>query len=223
MFLKSIRGARLGPALALAGALSAYAMPAAAAPMAYSEGIMFMHETSSNWRENTANYAVTANNAVGFGNVYMRSDDRTRARSLNELTYTRKLFRANLPNAQANVWLLGGVGEVSRNERPETTFSYSPGIQLDYETTRVFVLGSYRAYRSDDLNHDMATARAGFSFYEVDYDEAQPWFILEARRMNGLSDQIELTPMLRLIHNRYFIDLGITNGSALRINFMFTY
>jgi copper chaperone CopZ len=52
--------------------------------------------------------------------------------------------------------------------------------------------------------------RGGFSLYEVDYDEIQPWLIVEARRMRGLSDKTEITPMVRLIHNRYFVEFGST-------------
>jgi len=72
----------------------------------------------------------------------------------------------------------------------------TPGIQVDYETARVYVSGFTRLYRAQGINHDYGAARVGFSFYEVDYDEVQPWLILEARRMRGLSEQTEITPML---------------------------
>jgi hypothetical protein len=38
--------------------------------------------------------------------------------------------------------------------------------------------------------------------------------------MRGLSDKTEVTPMLRLIHNRYFIEFGVNNTSQARANFM---
>jgi hypothetical protein len=41
--------------------------------------------------------------------------------------------------------------------------------------------------------------------------------------MNGLSDKTEVTPMLRLIHNRYFVELGANNSSQGRINFMYIF
>ena len=59
--------------------------------------------------------------------------------------------------------------------------------------------------------------------YEVDYDQTQPWLILEARRMRGLSDKTEITPMLRLIHSRYFVELGVNNSSQIRANFMYIF
>jgi hypothetical protein len=80
-----------------------------------------------------------------------------------------------------------------------------------------------RLYRAEGINHDFASARLGFSFYEVDYDEIQPWFVVEARRMRGLSDKTEITPMLRLVHNRYFVEAGVNNSRQLRFNFMYTF
>jgi len=73
------------------------------------------------------------------------------------------------------------------------------------------------------MNHDFASARAGFSFYEVDYEETQPWFIVEARRMRGLSEGIEITPILRLINKRYFVDFGVNNMKQGRVNFMYIF
>ena len=57
----------------------------------------------------------------------------------------------------------------------------------------------------------------------MDYDQVQPWLVLEARRMQGLSGKTEVTPMLRLIHNRYFVELGINTDSQVRTNFMYTF
>jgi hypothetical protein len=99
----------------------------------------------------------------------------------------------------------------------------TPGVQVDYETTRVYASAVARLYRAEGINHDFASARLGFSFFETDYDEIQPWFVVEARRMRGLSDKTEITPMLRLIHSRYFVEAGVNNSRQLRFNFMYTF
>jgi hypothetical protein len=41
--------------------------------------------------------------------------------------------------------------------------------------------------------------------------------------MRGLSDKTEITPMLRLVHNRYFVEAGVNNSRQLRANFMYTF
>ena len=196
---------------------------ASAAPMGFKESVMAMGDFGANWRESWANYAFTARDAVGAGGLYMRSDDEAKSRTLAELNYTRLFARWNLEDAQANVWLFAGVGAVRGNDFTGSKLVWAPGLQLDYETTRVYFATTARLYRATGLNHDFASVRAGFSFYEVDYDEVQPWLVLEARRMRGLSDKTEITPMLRLIHNRYFVELGVNNSAQARANFMYVF
>lgn len=196
---------------------------AAAAPMGFKGSVMAMGDFGPNWRESWANYALTAHDAVGAGGLYMRSDDETKTRTLAEVNYTRLLKRWNLEDAQANVWLFAGVGAIHGNDFTGSKLVLAPGVQVDYETTRVYLAAAVCLYRAVDLNHDFASVRTGFSFYEVDYDETQPWLVLEARRMRDLSDKTEITPMLRLIHNRYFVELGVNNAKQARANFMYIF
>jgi hypothetical protein len=194
-----------------------------AAPMGFKDSVMAMGDVGPNWREGWANLAVTARDAVGAGGLYMRSDDRARTRTLAELNYTRLLSRWNLADAQANIWLFGGIGSIRGNDFAGARLAYAPGMQLDFETTRVYLAATARAYRASGLNHDFGALRAGFSFYEVDYDETQPWLVLEARRMRGLSDTTEVTPMLRLIHSRYFVEFGVNTARQARANLMYVF
>ncbi len=196
---------------------------ASAAPMGFKGSVMAMGDFSQNWRESWVNYAFTARDAVGLGGIDMRSDDKTKSRTLVELNYTRLLKRWNLENAQANVWLFAGVGAIRGNDLSGSRFVYTPGLQVDFETTRIYLAATARMYRASGLNHDFASVRAGFSFYEVDYDETQPWLVLEARRMRDLSDKTEITSMLRLVHNRYFVELGVNNSRQARANFMYVF
>jgi hypothetical protein len=207
----------------LATALAGAAAGASAAPMGFKDSWMTMVDLGPNWQEAGFNYAVTSRDAFGATVLNMKSDDDTKRRTFTELTYTRLVQRWNLPHAQANAWLFLGAGAMSGNDFSGSQAAWSPGVQLDYETTRVYLAATARLLRSDDLKHDYGSVRAGFSFYEVDYDEVQPWLILEARRTRGLSDKTEVTPMLRLIHNRYFVELGVNTDGQPRANFMYTF
>jgi hypothetical protein len=214
---------RRWPGTLAACAAALLSLPALAAPMGFKESWMAMGDVSPNWREAFANYAFTPRDAVGPSLIFMRSDDKVKTRELAEVVYTRLLKRWNLPHAQANVWFVGGVGSLGGNDFTGRRAMVTPGIQVDYETQRVYASGFARLYRAEGINHDFASARLGFSFYETDYDEVQPWFVVEARRMRGLSDRTEITPMLRLVHNRYFVEAGVNNSRQLRANFMYTF
>lgn len=204
--------------LALAGAAAAHA-----APIGFKDSWMLMGDFGPSWRESWANYAFTARDAAGGGAVWMRSDDRRLSREAVELNYTRLAKRWNLPHAQANLWLFAGAGTVRGNDFAGSRTVVSPGVQADYETTRVYLAATAKLFRASGLNHDFASVRAGFSFYEADYEETQPWFIVEARRVRGLSERTEVTPMLRLIHNRWFLEAGYSNMKQARFNVMYTF
>jgi hypothetical protein len=204
-------------------ALTAAATAAHAAPMGFKDSQMAMGDFGPNWREAWVNHAFTPRDAIGAGGLWMRSDDKRLTREVAEATYTRLVARWNLPHAQANIWFVGGFGAVRGNDFSGTRTLLAPGVQLDYETTRVYVAAFGRLYRAEDLNHDYAALRAGFSFWEAEYDEPQPWLVVEARRMRGLSDQIEWTPMLRVIHKRYFVEAGVNQQRQGRFNFMYIF
>ena len=207
--------------LAAIAVLSTFA--ANAGPMGYKDSWMMMGDISSNWREVFANYAITPRDAFGVSNTYMRSDNHTTADNVSEVTYTRLLHRWNEKNSQTNVWFMGGIGSAAiheQNKNNEIKTIASPGIQFDYETTRLYFATTGRFYRASNLNHDYRSIKGGFSFYEPHYSETQPWFILEARRMTDLSATTEVTPMLRLINKSYFVEAGISNSHELRFNFM---
>jgi hypothetical protein len=204
-------------------AASCFTGAATAGPMGFKDSWMAMGDFGPAWREAYMNYAFTPRDAVGPSALYMRSDDHALTRELVEVAYTRLVRRWNLPDAQANIWFVAGLGGVRGNDFPGTRASATPGVQVDYETTRVYLSAAGRLYRAEGIRHDYASARAGFSFYEIDYDEVQPWVVVEARRMRGLSDKAEITPMLRLVHKRYFVELGVNNSSQVRANFMYIF
>ena len=194
-----------------------------AGPMGFKDSSMAMGDFSPNWQEAWVNHAITSRDAFGAGALGMRSDNGILRRTLVEATYTRLAKRWNGEHSQANIWLLAGVGALQGNDFAGTRTMLAPGISADYETTRLYVNATARLSRAPGINHDFASARAGFSFYETDYEETQPWFIVEARRMRGLSDKVEITPMLRLINKRYFVELGLNNSNQARFNFMYIF
>jgi hypothetical protein len=203
--------------------LGAVAAAASAGPMGFKDSWMAMGDFGPNWREAWVNHAVTSRDAFGAGALTMRADDdKTLTRDVAELTYTRLLQRWNAPHSQANVWFVGGLGAVRGSNFAGTRTLWAPGLQVDYETTRVYVAAFGRLYRArGGLNHDYAALRAGFSFYDVEYEETQPWLVLEARRMRGLSAQTEITPMLRLINKGWFVEFGVNQDKQARFNFMY--
>ena len=197
-----------------------------AAPMGFEGSVMTMGDFNQNWREAGFNYAMTSHDALGLTHLEFRSDNHKDKRELDTLNYTRLLSRWNLNDAQSNLWLFMGIGEIrgSRdNHSIDSKFITSPGFQFDYETTRIYFATTHKLYRASNLNHDTTSIRTGFSFYEAEYNETQPWFILETRYTNQISDKIEVIPMLRLINKNIFVEGGVNNSGQPRLNLMYTF
>ncbi|MFM7531808.1 MAG: hypothetical protein ACKO5J_04840 [Rubrivivax sp.] len=218
LFHTLLRSLVAGVGLAL-GAGAAFALPMA------SQGYwMVMGDVEEGTRKLSANYALTGRDALGasvsrfespaHGGAGMRSTRETAA-----LTYTRLLHRWNLPDAQANLWLVGQVGSLKGEGLAVGTRTLvSPAVLADWETTRLYVGGGVEGKRAGDWRRESAYARTGFSLYEVDYEQVQPWILLEARRereripragaMAHAAAKTEWMPMVRLIHRRWFLELG---------------
>lgn len=208
--------------LAAAVSLALFCTPSWSLPMGFKDSWMVMGESSAHGREATVNYAYTHQDAIGLSTNVFKHEGRPHRWDFNELLVVRRAHRWNLPNAQANFWLMGGIGQMD-GHRQSTRLSYSPGFQLDYETTRLYAGLNARLFRAEGVNLDTASLKLGASFYEVDYNEVQPWFMVDVKRTRSLSDEIEITPTLRFIHNRYFFELGINQSGDLRASFMYLY
>ena len=197
-----------------------------AAPMGFEGSTMTMGDFNQNWREVGFNYAITSRDALGLTHLEFRSDDHKDKREVDTLNYTRLLSRWNLTDAQSNLWLFMGLGEIRGsidNQNIDSKVIASSGFQFDYETRRVYFATTHKLYRASNLNHDTTSIRAGFSFYEADYDQTQPWFILETKYTNQISDKIEVIPMLRLINKNIFVEGGVNNSGQPRLNLMYTF
>jgi hypothetical protein len=195
-----------------------------AALMGFEDSYMLMTETGEYNQEVMFNYAPSVHHALGVEVMRMSPKDE-RSTTMVGINYTGLIKRWNLPSAQANIWFMGSVGEASGLH---DGFSYSPSFQFDYETTRLYFLAKMRMLRALGMNNDTAAIQGGFSFYEADFDETQPWFVLEAKTTRNFDPSMQVTPALRLINKNYFLELGVTNPfnkseRAPRLNLMFTY
>jgi len=221
-----VRSRLIGLGLALA--LGLCSGGTLALPMGSKGDGMVMLDTSPDQRELAANFAVSTVDAWGLALGRWSEPGvhgvaaHERSREFVAATYTRRVQRWNLPHAQANVWLVGMVGQVRGQGLNSARSLGSLALMADYETTRVYVGAGLRPMRASGVRHDSTWLRSGFSFYEADYDEVQPWFVLEAKRVNfGSSAKNEVTPMLRFIHKRVFVEIG-GNRDGAQFNLMWS-
>jgi hypothetical protein len=206
--------------------LALFVMPScyAAALMGFEDSTMMMTELGRYNQEWMLNYSPSLGHAFGL-EVMRMSAKHEQATTITSLNYTGLLKRWNMPSAQANLWFSGGLGEANGQY---SGASYTPSLQFDVESTRLYFLAKARMIRSSDMNYDTASIQTGFSFYETQFDETQPWFVVEAKTMRNTDPALQLTPAIRLINKSYFLEFGITNPfdgheRAPRVNLMLVF
>ena len=232
-FPLSVRAPRLA-AWALALASLGLHGTASALPMGHYESWMLMLDSTPAGRSFSANYAVAQTWAPG-GTLRRWQEPVDHGASLLResagLSLTHRLHRWNLPHAQANLWLVGDAGQVRRaagHGRTGGQGGYgSLAFMADFETTRVYFGGSLKALRGEDsLRHNVARLRTGFSFWEAEYEGIQPWLLVEAERTRysagSMREGTLFTPMLRFIHRRWFVELGVNREGGM-FNLMFNH
>lgn len=195
----------------------------AAALMGFKDSAMLMSEFSNDRKELMLNYSPALGHAFGVETMWMRGDKQTNL--ITNINYTGLIKRWNMPNGQANLWLMTAIGEASGDS---SGFSYSPSVQFDYETTRIYFLAKARMVRAPNIQYDTYSVQSGFSLYETSFEETQPWLVIEAKTTENMMSRNEITPALRLINQHYFLELGVTNpwdneSRSPRLNLMLTF
>lgn len=219
----------------LALSLAACAASSQALPVGFKDSWMTMGELGSDYSDASLMYTFSQQTAIGVGLTGMKwkhtsptgLQHKRRTESV-DVHLNHRLARWNMPEAQANIYVLLGVGQMSGNFFDGIKTSLQPGIQLDYETRRVYAAAKWHGTYSSVLDTTRYGLSGGFSFYATEYDEWQPWAILEASRKGGdIKDATEWTPYLRFIHKTLFIEAGAPfkkgKSEGLKVNFRYTF
>jgi hypothetical protein len=208
------------------------ASSAAALPVGFKDSWMTMGELGRDYSEASLMYTFTSTTAVGAGLVglkYMHGPAaHTRRIEMADVHLNHRLARWNFPEAQANIYLQLGLGEATGNFFARQQTVVQPGLQMDYETRRVYAALKWNGSYAKAFDYTRYSMSGGFSFYKAEYDEWQPWLVLEAARKGAdLKDATEITPYLRFIHKTLFIEAGapFKNGRSegLKVNFRYTF
>jgi hypothetical protein len=206
------------------------AAPAMALPMSYAGSTTVGAEFDPHWSTFWFSHAIDRRQGLGFSANLLSAQHGTHAEQGDEafllLDYTKLLKRWNMQQAQANVWLFGGVGVYSATgssgghshhgfkapgEDSALRFAARPGIQLDVETTRLRLEGRGLLYLAPGVQQPQLSATAGVALTPARYNGVQPWMEFQVRAMPEVIDTLELIPKLRLLHKRVVLDIGYSN------------
>ena len=216
---------RLGAAGVLA--LAALMLPgiSAAKPIAFANGTTVMAEYGAGTMEELqVFYAPRHFYSVGVGHLALQCDIDGRSRDITYARVNYLLKRWNREASQANVFVWGGAGRAHTSETTDNLFAWNAGMQMDYETRRIY--GSFKSdlQESSTFSHRIDTLQLGFAPYEHDYDGIATWFVVQGRRnTGGIFDGTEVALLLRFFKGAVWLEAGATTDGKLQAMFMINF
>ncbi len=209
-------------ALVLLGLLP---MAAAAKPIAFAKGKTVMLEYGAGtMNELQLFYAPAYWYSIGGGWLELSSEDGRTQRHISYLRGNLLARRWNMPGAQANVFVWGGLGRATGNDFAGSTLARNVGFQADYETRRVY--GAFRSdlQESDHFSHRIDTLQLGWAPYKHDYDTLATWFVIQSRRYTGdLFEGTETALLIRFFKGGTWVEVGATTDGKLQAMAMFNF
>ena len=205
--------------------LALLAAPVVAKPIAYANGTTVMAEYGAGtMNEAQVFHAPAYWWSAGAGWLELDSEDGSIERDIVTVRGNLLAKRWNLPGAQANVFVWGGLGSATGSGFDRHEFVRNVGFQADYETRRV-----YSAFRSDlnesgEFSHRLDTLQLGWAPYEHDYDTLATWIVVQGRHYTGgLYDGVETALLLRLFKGGTWVEVGATTDGNLQAMAMFNF
>lgn len=207
------------------GLLGLLPVVAAAKPIAFANGTTLMAEAGAGtMNEVQLFYAPRYWWSAGGGWLELDSADGNKQRHITYVRGNLLAKRWNLPGAQANVFVWGGLGHATGNDFAGSTLARDVGFQVDYETRRVYASLRSDLEESTHFSHRIDTLQLGWAPYAHDYNTLATWFVIQSRHYTGgLFDGIETAFLVRLFKGGAWLDVGLTSDGKLQAMAMFNY
>ena len=218
---------RLHPAScgACAALALAWATSIEAKPIAFANGTTVMAEYGAGTMiEGQAFYAPTYWLSAGGGYVHLDSDVTARTRDIAYVRVNYLAKRWNLPSAQANIFVWGGLGSATGNTFDGSRLARNVGAQVDYETRRVYASVKSDLWESPEFSQRVDTMQLGLAPYEHDYSTLATWFVVQARDYTGqIRHGVEWAALVRLFKGGAWVEAGWTADGKPQVMAMFNF
>lgn len=194
-------------------------MSAASKPIAFANGTTAMAEYGAGtMNEVQLFYAPRYWYSAGGGWIELLSEDGQKQRRITYVRGNLLARRWNMPAAQANIFVWGGLGRATGNDFDGSTLGRNAGFQVDYETRRVYASLRSDLQESDAFSHRIDTVQLGWSPYAHDYNTLAAWLVLQGRQFTGdLYRGTETALLVRLFKGRTWVEFGATTDRKLQV------
>lgn len=209
--------------MALAAAtLLAVASPLCARPITYAGGHVLVvdHQPTLNqWRYT---HSPSFRWSVSVGGLRADQLGRSEELDVDYLRAARLLHRWNLPTAQANAFVWAGFGH-ARTGLGDGSARHL-GLQLDYETKRIYTALVSELHEGNGWSHRFDTAMLGWAPYPHDIDRLATWVVLKGMQTsNADKDGLKAALVLRFFTTRWWLEAGADEDGRPLANLMINF
>lgn len=199
----------------LCAALALTSGAAHARPISYPGGFMLMLHNDGSQHGAEVDYTVTPKLAFGLHSQYDSEDDY----QMHTVTMNNLLWRKNFPDAQANLFLMSGIGYAQTLGAEEQSTAAHIGIEADWENRRFYTLYENRyVYAGDVSSAFTQKARLGVAPYVAESGALHTWFIVQVDHMPARDDKFTVTPLVRLFKDTNLVEAGISDDGDILLN-----
>lgn len=187
-------------------------------PVPYKGALGVMTWNQSFLSDYWVTYSFLPNAAIAARHMRMQMKDGEARLYLPQADYLLK--RWNEKDSQANIYLYGGYGALSLQNKTGTAGLI--GAEADAESRKYYISGKYESmFASLGEKFYSATVRLGIAPYEAEYTEIASWFMIQAQYHPALIKSYAITPLARFFYKSALFETGVSLDGDWMINLMF--
>lgn len=191
-------------------------LSAEARPISYPGGTMVMLQNDDSRNAAAIDYTVTPTLAFGVRTEY----DRTDKYQIHSLTMNNRLWRGNYPDAQANIYMMSGLGYAIENGNADSSPAAFTGFEADWENRRLFVNYENKVTYAGDVDKEfMQAARVGVAPYVAEAGALHTWLMVQVDHRPEDKDAVTVTPLVRFFKDTNLLEAGISNKGSILFNY----
>ncbi len=189
---------------------------AQARPVSYPGGWMLMAQNDGDRNALELDYTFTPVFALGLRNEYDRAD----RYQIHSLALNNRLWRKNFPDAQANVFLMSGIGYAFENGGSDSSPAAYTGIEADWENRRFYTNYENKFTYAGTIDSEFSqSARIGVAPYIAEAGALHTWLMLQADHRPEGGQHFTLTPLVRLFKDAHLAEAGISTDGKILFNY----
>jgi hypothetical protein len=163
-----------------------------------------------------AMHGLSRSLSIAAGHHRYKSDDGSKDRRFTTVQAAYLVNRSFYSDGVSNLYVFGGPVLAKSDELVDDKFGIQAGVWADYETRRIYVRASVQRHDAGKVEQTVTTGQALWAPYAADYEDIATWFGVQLQRRTQLSDETQITPMVRFYQRTWWVDAGASVNSEHR-------